>query len=70
MTLCAVRMIGTQPAAKAMRLPWNCESEVEQLETKVYSRSPEPQELCRMRIAMNYTLLSMAYYVYDSTANF
>ena len=35
--------------------------------TKVYSYSPEPRKLCGMRIAINYTPLSMAY---DSTANF
>ena len=39
-------------------------------ETKVHSRSIDRRKLFGARIAINYTPLSMAYYAYDSTANF
>ena len=43
-----------------------------QTHTKVHSRSVDPWKLCGVRIAINYTPLSMAYYTYDSihVANF
>ena len=34
--------------------------------TIVYSRSPESWKLCGVRIAINYTPLSMAYYAYET----
>ena len=37
---------------------------------KVHSRSVDPRKLCGVRVAINYTPLSMAYYTYESTANF
>ena len=33
---------------------------------KVYSRSPEPRKLCGVRVAINYTPLSMAYYAHET----
>ena len=32
----------------------------------VYFRLPEPQKLCGMLVAINYTPLSMAYYAYET----
>ena len=37
--------------------------------TQVHSLLVDPQKLCSVRIAINYTPLSMAYYIYDSTAS-
>ena len=34
--------------------------------TRVRSRSPEPQKLCGVCVAINYTSLSMAYYAYGT----